>query len=250
MRLPLPLVLAICVVSAAHGEPGEYTVGGGTFTAEDIRTKPVPKEMYEKAQVEIADTPGLPNVLLIGDSISIGYTLMVRDNLAGKANVHRPGINCASTVRGLGGLDGWLGERKWDVIHFNWGLHDIRKDKGGERNVSPEQYEKNLREIVSRLKQTGAVLVWATTTPVRPTSNPNAGRQAEDVVLYNGIAEKVMKENGIRTDDLYTLALPKIPEIQLKDNTHFTMEGSILLGRQVTTSIEEALQERPVPASR
>lgn len=38
---------------------------------------------------EIKDAPGLPRVLLIGDSISIGYTEPVRMELAGKANVHR-----------------------------------------------------------------------------------------------------------------------------------------------------------------
>ena len=42
---------------------------------------------------QIQDTPGLPRVLLIGDSISIGYTLPVRRLLAGKANVHRIAVN-------------------------------------------------------------------------------------------------------------------------------------------------------------
>ena len=74
----------------------------------------------------IEDRAGLPRVLLIGDSISIGYTLAVRDLLEGVANVHRPGTNCGPTLRGLDQLDQWLGDLPWDVIHFNWGLHDLK----------------------------------------------------------------------------------------------------------------------------
>ena len=73
----------------------------------------------------ITDTPGLPRVLIIGDSISIGYTLPVRAQLRGRANVHRPKDNCGSTLVGLERLDAWLGNGKWDVIHFNFGLHDM-----------------------------------------------------------------------------------------------------------------------------
>jgi len=39
------------------------------------------------AFAKIEDEPGLPRVLIIGDSISIGYTLDVRALLKGKANV-------------------------------------------------------------------------------------------------------------------------------------------------------------------
>jgi hypothetical protein len=111
----------------------------------------------------IVDDPALPRVLLIGDSISIGYTLPTRAALAGKANVHRPPTNCGGTPNILRHLDEWLGSGRWDVIHFNSGIHDIKRP-GGNRVVTPEQYEKNLRIVVQRLKQTGAALVWCSTT--------------------------------------------------------------------------------------
>ena len=71
--------------------------------------------------------PGLPRVLLIGDSISIGYTLPTRELLDGKANVHRIPTNGGPTTRGLEQLDRWLGDSRWDVIHFNFGLHDLKR---------------------------------------------------------------------------------------------------------------------------
>ncbi|MDE2954799.1 MAG: SGNH/GDSL hydrolase family protein, partial [Gemmatimonadota bacterium] len=73
----------------------------------------------------IEDVPGLPRVLIIGDSISIGYTVPVRELLKGKANLHRPLTNCGPTKRGTEEIENWLGDGSWDVIHFNWGLHDI-----------------------------------------------------------------------------------------------------------------------------
>lgn len=95
----------------------------------------------------IEDVPGLPRVLLIGDSISIGYTLPVRELLKGRANVHRPPTNCGSTHSGMGGLEKWVGTSRWDVIHFNWGMHDLKLMASGRQNVPLPLYEKNLREL-------------------------------------------------------------------------------------------------------
>jgi len=84
------------------------------------------KSAPNPAFTKIEDVPGLPRVLLIGDSISIGYTVPVRDLLKGKANVHRIPVNGGPTLNGLKHLDAWLGTSRWDVIHFNWGLHDLK----------------------------------------------------------------------------------------------------------------------------
>src|SRR5579862_6853691 len=89
------------------------------------QTAPKAKQV-DPALRPIEETPGLPRVLLIGDSISIGYTLPVRALLKGRANVVRPPLNCGMTDRGLKHLDEWLGSNHWDVIHFNFGLHDLK----------------------------------------------------------------------------------------------------------------------------
>src|ERR1043166_3292284 len=110
------------------------------------------------AFAQVVDDPALPRVLLIGDSISIGYTVPVRKALAGRANVHRIPENGADTVNGLKKIDSWLGDSHWDVIHFNWGLHDLKVTPDGGRQVPIDAYEKNLTTLVMRLKQTGARL--------------------------------------------------------------------------------------------
>jgi lysophospholipase L1-like esterase len=182
--------------------------------------------------------------LLIGDSISIGYTLPVRKLLTGKANMHRIPTNGGPTTNGLARLKNWLGEGKWDVIHFNWGLHDLKAMPDGSRQVSLEAYDKNLRELVSQLKATQAKLIWASTTPV-PEGKVNPPRLNSDVQAYNAVARKIMAENQVATDDLYEFALPQLSKIQRPVNVHFTDEGSSVLATQVAASIEPLLPTKP-----
>ncbi len=200
----------------------------------------------------IKDEPGLPRILLIGDSISIGYTLPVRKLLAGKANVHRIPANARHTGIGLEKIHEWLGDGRWDVIHFNWGLHDLcyrstnaktpgRKDKlNGKLDLTFEEYQQNLRKLVTILKSTGAELIWASTTPV-PDGEP--GRFKGDEIKYNEAAEKIMKENGVMINDLYAHVLPKLSRIQQPNgNVHFTTEGSEYLAKKVSANILKALR--------
>jgi lysophospholipase L1-like esterase len=119
-------------------------------------------------------------------------------------------------------------------------LHDLKFMSNGKRQVDIEAYEKNLRELVRQLKATSAELIWATTTPV-PQGNLNPPRKSEDVVAYNVIAQKIMEENKIAVDDLYSYALPKLKEIQLPANVHYTRRGYEVLAKQVVASIESAL---------
>lgn len=216
------------------------------FAAEEkaLPAKAAPANPDRAAFEPIQDDPKLPRVLLIGDSISIGYTLAVRDLLKGRANVHRIPINGGPTTNGLARLKRWLGDGKWDVIHFNWGLHDLKAMPDGSRQVSPEAYEKNLRELVTQLKATGAKLIWASTTPV-PEGKLNPPRSNADVQAYNRLAAAIMIEHQVAMDDLYEFALPRLAEIQRPANVHFTDAGSKVLAGQVATSIATALPPTP-----
>jgi len=192
------------------------------------------------AFVEVQDAPGLPRVLLIGDSISIGYTLPVRALLDGKANVHRILTNGGPSLNGLRNLQEWLGIGKWDVIHFNWGLHDLKIMEGGRHQAEIDEYEKNLNELVKQLKATGAKLIWASTTPV-PEGKLDPPRRPADVPVYNAVAKKIMEANGIPIDDLYAFVLPRESEIQLKENVHYTPAGYDALATRVVEALRTAL---------
>lgn len=192
----------------------------------------------------------LPRVLIIGDSISIGYFKPLQKLLEGKAILEHNAGNAAHTANGLAKLGEWLGDGKWDVIHFNHGLHDLKyiDEKGrniavekGKQQIPVEQYEKNLDEMVTRLEKTGAKLIFATTTPV---PDGTGFRVKGDEQEYNVAAERVMKKHGVAIDDLCSFALPRLEEIQQPQNVHFTQAGSELLAKQVADSILKALDEQ------
>ena len=193
----------------------------------------------------------LPNVLILGDSISIGYTVAVRKGLLRTANVIRPKANCGDTRAGLANIDQWLGDTKWDVIHFNWGLHDLcyrdpnskaqgNRDKiKGAQSVAIPDYEKNLEQLTQRLEKTGAKLIWANTTLV---PEGEVGRFVGDDVKYNTAAENIMKKHGVMINDLHAISAAFSPNLLTgKGNVHYTQAGSEKLAAQVIAKVNEAL---------
>ena len=190
-----------------------------------------------------------PRVLLIGDSIAGYYKPYVIDFLKDKVDIGYSG-NIGDTRNGLKRIDSLIAKGPWHVIHFNWGLHDVKPVKGRRNNVPIEEYEKNLRELVRRMKATKAKLIFATTTPV----GPRAARRNQDVIRYNAVALKVMKDEKLAVNDLYALAEPIREKIQHTDNVHFKPyykhpepenedeKGSKILGKAVAESIRKALQ--------
>lgn len=194
--------------------------------------------------VPITDVPGLPRVLIIGDSISMGYTIPVRALLKDKANVHRIPQNGESTTVGLVKLRQWIGSTRWDVIHFNWGLHDLKHVRDNafdlEAPVTTEvdQYKTNLANLVTSLKVTGARLIWASTTPV-PENCP--GRISGDEIIYNAAALPVMNDAHISVNDLHSHAMERLEAIQKPNDVHFNQAGNDYLAAQVASAIETYL---------
>ena len=207
-----------------------------------------------KPMEPIEDEPHLPRVLLIGDSISIGYTVPVRRLLSGIANVHRPLTNCGPTTKGVQNLDAWLGDKPWDIIHFNFGLHDLKYiNSNGERvppseghlQVPPNEYEVNLTKIVKRLQNTNAKLIWRTTTPVPKGAH---GRVPGDAAKYNEIAARVIRKTlgkDAVIDDQFAFAMKRLTEIQRPADVHFTPEGSDALAKQTAKAILSQLPNKP-----
>ncbi len=237
------VILSVAVCNGAEDEkiftPKADMKGGWSFTAD----------------------PKLPNVLIIGDSISIGYTRLVRGKLAGKANVYRPmndkgPDNCGDTIIGLEKIADWLGGQKWDVIHFNWGLWDLcyrhtpveaqgtGDNAAGKAPLSPEVYGQNLERLVTRMEATGAKLIWANTTVVPKGA---AGRVVGDDEKYNAIAGRVMERHGIATDDLFILTKGFEGKYSKKADVHYSPEGYGKIADQVAATIEQVLPGETAP---
>ena len=213
------------------------------------------------AQLQRAEPAVPPRVLLLGDSISIGYTPFVRELLSGQAVVVRPmnndgarAENCAGTTRGVERVERWLEADggNFDVIHFNFGLHDLKRvkassgansdDKDDPRQASLETYRDQLRSITLKLLSSGAQLCFATTTPV-PEGGVRPHRDPRDVIEYNAAAVQLMQSLGVTVNDLY-LSAQALPEgSQIPVNVHFSKAGSRGLAGEVASMILEMIAD-------
>ncbi|MAW59769.1 MAG: hypothetical protein CMJ94_02915, partial [Planctomycetes bacterium] len=193
-------------------------------------------------------------ILLLGDSISMGYHNTVAEMLGDAYHVVRPTRpngknfeNCEGTTKGVQELERWLALEggNWDVIHFNFGLHDLKRvhpetrrnstDPSHPRQAELDTYIEQLTRIVDRLQQENARLIFATTTPVPEGVRPY--RENTDVVKYNFAAFELMWVRGIEMNDLYSKVLLSLDEYQRPKDVHFTPEGSAFLGRCVVQSV-------------
>lgn len=186
----------------------------------------------ETAWDYVKDDPALPRVLIIGDSISRGYTLPVRHALKGKVNLHRAPANCGKVSNGIKNLEVWLGDpkKKWDVVTFNFGIHD--------RNTPDSSYTKDLKAIVARLQATGAKLIWVTTTPVPKGATEYVEGNSERI---NELAGTIMTAREIPVVDLYSKVKEVPEEHKIPKNCHFRDGGYEILGAEVAAKIMAVL---------
>lgn len=193
----------------------------------------------------------MARVILIGDSIRMGYESVVRRELGGLAEVWAPEENGGNSRNVLAHLDEWALARSPDVVHINCGLHDLRREFGSPAHAVPlDEYEANLREILGRLqRETRAILIWATTTPVNEAwhhARKEFDRFEADVRAYNEAAARVTQALGIAADDLYGVVTGAGRDnLLLPDGVHFSTEGYEVLGQAVARAIRPCLISVP-----
>lgn len=181
--------------------------------------------------------PKLPNVLLLGDSISRGYFPQVTKDLAGTANVY---LMASSTSIGdrllpaqIGAFGAMQGAR-FQVIHLNNGMHGWV--------YAEAQYEAGFHDYlkaVRKLLDHGGKLVWASITPVQADTPKGASNARIDA--RNAIASKIVQADKIPIDDQHSLMLNH--QDLHADAVHYTPAGEALQGDQAAESIRAALEQ-------
>ncbi|QDU62111.1 hypothetical protein Pan216_29770 [Planctomycetes bacterium Pan216] len=221
--------LTLCATSLAQA-PSEPASGSPSDETNVEATVPFAAQIAEPKEID----PSLPNVLIIGDSVSIGYTLPVRRELEGKANIFRVPENARGTIYGLKHIDEWLEGRKWDVIVFNWGSWDTVQE-------SADRYCVNLRKLVKRLRETDATLLFAGTVPAPEIARGFNGGKAEYFErqkLYNASAHRVLVDEKIPCIDLLHTSLPHISQVYRPNDYHLSPAALQTLARKVAYAIE------------
>lgn len=205
-------------------------------------------QKFEEGNTVYEDEHDLPKILLLGDSICEGYAPVVKNRLAGKALVYRPNEVARFTTYMLRYIAEWARNMKLgtnvDLVHFNAGLWDILRLYGDEPLVSVEEYGKNLRRIIQRLRSVfpNAELIFATTTPVlEGRAEYDLFRQNADVILYNETAKKIMEENGVGINNLYETAR-RFDVDMYRDMVHFSKSGYEVLGERIVEMITNCLR--------
>jgi hypothetical protein len=234
------------------------SIGVQAETAKEAWMSLIPENQQNReAYAFVENKPDLPNVFIYGDSISITYTPTVRSELDGEANVYRLHVNGGDSSSVIGKVDtlvrtmGDHWDFKWDVIHFNVGLHDLKYvldgklNKGkGEQVSTMDEYEANLRDVIRYFMRIapGAKLIFATTTPV---PQGETGRHAIDAGRYNRVALRVLETYPeIIVNDLYSFTKPHHAEWWTKPgNVHYNETGKAAQGKEVARVIREALKE-------
>lgn len=197
----------------------------------------------------------MKNIYLIGDSIRVGttsgvvtpgYELFVRKKCDGKYGIYSPEENSRFAQYTLRNLYEWVSGFDTsiiDVIHWNNGLWDVLRLNGDDPLTPIDMYELMLRRIIKKMRLLfpNAKIIFATTTPVCEEAAPeNYMRYNCEIEKYNDVAQKIMEENNIYIDDLYSTA-KKINASYYADWTHFNSEGAEILAEAVVKSIEKAL---------
>lgn len=201
----------------------------------------------------------LKKVVLIGDSIRIGYQPFVVKELENLAEVWASEENGKATPNIINNLNSWIKMQQPDVVHINAGLHDIRNlswELGPGNTVVPyKHYKDNLETIFSWIqKYVGCKVIWATTTPVideyvktTHESTKDYTRYDEDVQKINIIAMKIARKYDIIINDLYTYVKEEVGINEIKqDGVHFTDTGSEKLGQRVASVIKDTIMDSSI----
>ena len=171
-----------------------------------------------------------PKVLLLGDSIRMSYQPLVAEALAQEADVVGPGENGQFSLHTLGRLPGWLGELGTpDIVHWNNGVHDCGYNPARTPVQIPlDVYAMTLTYILAQLRDTGATVLWATTTPVhpdRPFVDDTWSWHSEDVDTYNAAAMEVMQAADVPVNDLHAVIAADIDRFLSEDMLHLSDAG-------------------------
>ena len=186
----------------------------------------------------------MKKVILIGDSIRMGYDKYVKEALAGTAEVYYPDDNNQYAENLLRFAHEWIEKSGFgadvDLIHWNAGLWDCLELFGDEPLSTIDYYKNAIGRIYKRLRMIcpNAKIVFATSTSVNEAiAKPEFMRHNATIDKYNKAALEVLSGTDTVINDLWSLSCT-FPDSYRSDWVHFyTPEGTEHIGGRVLSVI-------------
>jgi len=192
----------------------------------------------------------MKKIVLVGDSIRLGYEKYVKEAFDGVAEVYSPAENCRFAQYVLRNFHEWKRKHEWpddvDVVHWNAGLWDTITLFEDGTLTPPDFYADTVRRIDKRIRMCypNAKVIFATSTHVQEDKYLNkkkAARYNSDTAKFNRLAIEALEGTGTYIDDLFEVT-EDAPESAFSDMTHYnTPEGCELIGGAVVRCICEVL---------
>ncbi len=182
----------------------------------------------------------MKKVMLIGDSIRLGYQARVTALLKDRATVAGPQDNCRFSAYTLFCLAQWVIEDDFDVIQWNNGQWDVCIMPDGRIHTPLAEYCDLQQRIAGILLKKARRVIFATTTPVWPeqfTSAARNPRRNEDIREYNRAAAEVLGPMGVAINDLHALLAGDVKQYISADMVHLTDAGNDLCAGRVAAMI-------------
>ncbi len=176
----------------------------------------------------------LPRVFLIGDSICNGYQGEVRNILNEKMNVsYWVSSYCVTSPGYLKLLSFYLDEVKYDVIHFNNGLHSL--------STPTADYAKGMKAALQliRLKQPQAKIIWVASTPLK-----DANKTAKAKELNEASLKTISELGGIAVNDLFKPMDELDRNVHWSDTFHFKKEARSIQAKKVSEACLSAIGKK------
>ena len=198
----------------------------------------------------------MKNILLIGDSIRIGYDKAVKKTLDGIANVYFPEENtrfASYVLRYLHEYKSLVPGGHVDVLHWNAGLWDCLRLFGEDVHTPIDIYKYYLERICTRIGKVfpDAKVIFATSTAVQSEKmSADFKRYNEEIKAYNAAAVEVVIKYGFAVNDLYAVSA-SLPAEAHSDAVHYyTPIGTEAFANQVLSCIASAAALTDIPSYR
>lgn len=182
----------------------------------------------------------MKKIILIGDSIRMGYDKYVKEALADVAEVYYPEENCKFAEYILRFAHEWKSNGSWptdaDLVHWNAGLWDCLELFEDEPLTSLSYYGEAIARIHKRLRMLfpKAKIVFATSTAVvEKMASRDFRRHNSTIMEYNRTALAALEGKDCVINDLWEISA-NCPEEYHSDFVHYyTNEGTALIGNKV-----------------